>query len=463
MALQIYFVERDCIREMRTFFIQNFGCRATQADAAAIREQFLAHGYFLASSDGGADVVVLNTCTVTAAADAQAREAIRRTHRENPAARIMVTGCYAQRAPEELAGLEGVAWVVGNSHQQELAGLAGGPRNFVPLAHLGREFLFAAQTPAKILSSGILKDTLFLVARAGHAAEDRTRPTLKIQDGCNSRCAYCVIPLVRGQSRSLPPEAVLAEVRRLVAEGYREIVLAGINLGSYGRDLLPRATLSSLLLRILEESSLDRLRLSSIEPMDITQDFVEVVASSERIAPHFHLPLQSGSDAILKAMHRRYRTAHYARRMEIIRELLPGAAIGADVIAGFPGETEEDHGATLDFIAQMPLTYLHVFSFSPRPGTEGASLAGRVPADVIRRRARELREAGGQKSKAFRAAQAGRVLRVLTLDRSGEDWTEAISGNYLKVRLAGRWPRNRWFDARLPWEDRPADGLAVAT
>src|SRR6202011_3384935 len=203
--------------------------------------------------------------------------------------------------------------------------------------------------------------TEFLSAPVLGGEGNHTRPTLKIQDGCDSRCSYCVIPFVRGRSRSLPPETVLQEIQRLAEAGYREIVLSGINLGTYGRDLSPRVEFEDLLHRILGETPVERLRVSSIEPLDVTQDLVDLFASTDRIAQHFHMPLQSGSDPILAAMHRWYRAEHYARRVELVRELLPHAAIGADVIAGFPGEAQEDHEATMAFIERLPFTYLHVF------------------------------------------------------------------------------------------------------
>jgi threonylcarbamoyladenosine tRNA methylthiotransferase MtaB len=248
----------------------------------------------------------------------------------------------------------------------------------------------------------------------------------------------------------MPPPVVVEEVRRLARAGYKEIVLSGINLGSYGRDLVPRCDLENVLRRILEETLLARLRLSSIEPMDVTADLVGLIASTSRLAPHFHVPLQSGSDRILKAMHRWYRTEHYARRIELIRERLPDAAIGADVLTGFPGETEDDHRATLDFLRALPFTYLHVFAFSKRPGTAAAEMAAEVAPAVLKRRAQELRALGAEKSSAFRASQVGRRLRVLTLHRSGQGWTEALSENYLRIRAAGRWPANEWLDVCSP-------------
>jgi threonylcarbamoyladenosine tRNA methylthiotransferase MtaB len=445
---------------LATFSIENFGCRATQADAAAIERQLLERGFQRAPNHRDAELVILNTCTVTAAADAQARDFIRHIHAANRNARILVTGCYAQRAPEELARLDGVEWVVGNSHQSaipDLAAVAGAaragdfayPPDFVPASFLADDGLSLARAPAKILTGDIFEQTSFSLAPLDGGESERTRPTLKIQDGCNNRCAYCVIPFVRGKSRSLAADSAIAEIERLVAAGAREIVLSGINLGSYGRDLTPRASLEYLLRRVMAETSLERLRLSSIEPMDVTRDFVELIATESRIARHFHMPLQSASDRILKAMHRWYRAAHYERRVEIIRELLPDAAIGADVIVGFPGETENDFRATADFIERLPFTYLHVFSFSARPGTAAAILPGGVSPTEIRERARTLRALGERKAVAFRAAQTGTMQRALTLRRKGKGWTEALSGNYLKLRAAGDWQPNLWLEVAV--------------
>jgi threonylcarbamoyladenosine tRNA methylthiotransferase MtaB len=440
---------------MATFSIENFGCRATEADAAALRRELLARGLTLTGEQASADVVVLNTCTVTAAADSQAREAVRKIHRANPQARIVVTGCYAQRAPEELAAINGVAWVIGNSHQAEIPEIVRGlgareaSTDFVPVAELEDDPMSLARAPAKILTGDIFAQSTVQIAPATLMAGDRTRPILKIQDGCNNRCSYCVIPFVRGRSRSLPPDAVVREARMLGAAGAKEIVLSGINLGSYGRDLVPRAALADVVQRILAETQLEQLRFSSIEPQDITEDLVALVASSERLARHFHVPLQSGCDRILRAMHRWYRTEHYAERVNLIRRLLPDAAIGADVIVGFPGETDAEFRTTFEFIERLPLTYLHVFSFSTRPGTAAAALSDAVPLQTIRERARALRELAGRKSAAFRASLFGSTMRALTLARGGDDWTEALSGNYLKLRIAGRHPANEWHEVSV--------------
>ena len=478
---------------MPTFFIEQFGCRATQADGAALERQLLNRGCTVASERATADVVVFNTCTVTASADAQARESIRKVHAQNPTARLIVTGCYAQRAPEELAALSGVSWVVGNSHKPQIPqllestilvpGVPSAPDSaFVPTSSLDSDPLSLLHAPAKILTGNIFEQTTFLAAPVFGGEANHTRPTLKIQDGCNSRCSYCVIPFVRGKSRSLPPDQVIAEIRRLTLQPAflpvleirdsprqspcspgesvvversqqstaREIVLSGINLGTYGRDLSPRLEFMDLLRRILDETSIERLRISSIEPLDVTEDLIALFASSDRMAQHFHMPLQSGSDRVLAAMHRWYRSEHYARRLELIREHLPNAAIGADVIAGFPGETQADHEATLAFIERLPFTYLHVFSFSSRPGTRAEKLPGHLPAHVVKQRARELRALGQTKAAAFRRSQIGGTLRVLTLRRDDADAlagsTPALSSNYLRVNVRGIYPPNTWLD-----------------
>jgi len=314
------------------------------------------------------------------------------------------------------------------------------------------------ERPAKILTGNIFEQTSLLAAPVFGGEGNHTRPVLKIQDGCNSRCAYCVIPFVRGKSRSLPAGTVIEEVRRLSESGYREIVVSGINLGTYGRDLSPRVDFIDLLRRILDETGVERLRISSIEPMDVTRDLVALFASSERIAEHFHMPLQSGSDRILAGMYRWYRAEHYARRVELIREQLPHAAIGADVIAGFPGETEAAHAETVALIARLPFTYLHVFSFSERPGTKAASLPGPVSGHIIKRRARELRALGEAKAAAFRLTQVGRTLRVLTLRRDegalSQGVTPALSGNYLRVQVRGAYSPNSWANVSILKVDR---------
>jgi threonylcarbamoyladenosine tRNA methylthiotransferase MtaB len=400
------------------FFVQNFGCRATQADGAALESLLAAKGMEAAGERRGADLVVLNTCTVTSSADDDVRQTIRRVHRENPSARILVTGCYAQRAPEELAGMPGVGWVVGNSHKTEIANLVSLPETRAPYhgnIHVGD--IFAQRD--------------FLSAPVEDAAGDRTRPNLKIQDGCNNRCSFCIIPFVRGRSRSAPAETVVAQVRDL-ARRYREIVLSGINLGRWGREPGGTMRLAGLVRLLLSETGAERLRLSSVEPMDFSDDLMELMAGSPRLAKHVHAPLQSGSDRILRLMHRRYRPRHYADRLAKARALMPDAAIGADVMVGFPGETDADFEENRQFICGQPFTYLHVFTYSERPGTPAAAYEAAVPMPVRKERNRILRELAAAKNLEFRRRMIGRTLSAVTLHEPGA----ALTDNYLKVELA---------------------------
>src|ERR1700739_188772 len=311
---------------MTTFYIEQFGCRATQADGAAIERQLRDQGCLAAAESASADFVVLNTCTVTAAADAQARDAIRKIHAANPSTKIIVTGCYAQRAPEEIAALPGVTYVVGNSHKPQIPALLQSISSMPLLPQKEDAIPYHA---APILSGDIFAVSDVLVAPVLGGEGNHTRPVFKIQDGCNSRCSFCVIPFVRGRSRSLAVAMVISEIQRLADSGFREIVLSGINLGTYGRDLSPRVEFLDLLRRILDDTSVQRLRISSIEPLDVTQDLIDFFASNSRIAPHFHMPLQSASDRILAAMHCWYRAEHYARRVELIKERVAHGACGA--------------------------------------------------------------------------------------------------------------------------------------
>ena len=339
---------------MRKFFVQNFGCRATQADGAALESLLAAKGLNAIPSRSDADLVILNTCTVTAAADDDVRSTVRRVHRENPGAKILVTGCYAQRAPEELAAMAGVEWVVGNSHKTQIA-----------------DIVTATEYHGNIHLSDIFEQHEFLSAPVEDSAGDRARPNLKIQDGCNNRCSFCIIPYVRGRSRSMAVEQVVEQVRQL-SKRYREVVLSGINLGRWGREPGSTMRLADLVRLLLAETEMERLRLSSVEPMDFSNDLLQLMADSPRIAKHVHAPLQSGSDAVLRRMHRKYRPRHYADRILRARALMPDAAIGADVMVGFPGETEAEFEQSRSFISSLPFTYLHVFTYSERPGTPAA-------------------------------------------------------------------------------------------
>ena len=427
---------------MATYFVENFGCRATQADGAAIERQLLDRGLARAESSGEAEVVVLNTCTVTASADQDVRSAIRRIHRKSPATKILVTGCYAQRAPEELAALPGVSLVVGNSHKHAIGDYAAPlakPNGFVPLTQI------SAAEATNVIVGDIFAHTELMAAPVfeGEDSAEKTRPNLKVQDGCNNRCSFCIIPFVRGRSRSLQLEHVLRETDSLVARGYREVVLSGINLGRWGRELTPRTNFAALLRTILASTKIEKLRISSVEPMDWSNEVIALVASEPRIAKHAHVPLQSGSDRILRRMHRKYRPWHYADRIERIWHAMPDAAIGADVMVGFPGETDDDFEQTRALIERLPFTYLHVFTYSSRPGTPSADMSDQVPVEIARARNRVLRDLIGRKKRQFMESFLGRKLEVLTLTNFDGSSTEALSDNYLKALVTGSFAPNQ--------------------
>jgi len=435
---------------MPTFQLLNFGCRASQADGAAIKKQLLESGLQEAEDISASQVAILNTCTVTARADAEVRQLVRRIHRANPLCRILVTGCYAQRSPAEIAQLDGVVWVVGNSHKHLIADLLrSSPQSGVQSAvsepshpesgvrsqkseAIGRtQLVQVRQRGATPASSPGPADHSFVpdgetrtpepptvlvgeIAEEFHFApafpDERTRPTLKIQDGCNARCSFCVIPSVRGRSRSLAPARVVEQVRELEQRGYKEIVLSGINLGSYGRDIGRDITFLGLLGRLLEETAIARLRISSIEPMDVSAALIRLVAEEPRMAQHFHIPLQSG----------------------------------------FPGETDQDHAASAAFIETLPFTYLHIFPYSARPDTPAAAAPQQVNGRVARERAQEIRSLITPKRQTFLQAQVGRKLSAITLDESEDGERVALSSNYLKIVLPGsNLPPNMLLDIQV--------------
>ena len=435
---------------MVSFQLHNFGCRTNQAEGAALKEQLRVAGFVEAPRFAPSELAVLNTCTVTGAADAEVRQVIRRIHRADPGCQILVTGCYPQRAAQEIAQLPGVAWVVGNSHKHRVAGLL---KSRFGLD--GDDVLRARSPDGGLTDFAGSRDTVDV--RVGELAtgfefspafaDDRTRPTLKIQDGCNARCSFCIVPQVRGRSRSLAADAVVAHICELAAKGYLEVVLSGINLGSYGHDLEPRVTLPALVERILSETSMVRLRISSLEVTDLSAEMLRLFATEARLAQHFHVPLQSGSDRMLQRMRRPYGAAQYAERILSIREQIPNCGLGADVMVGFPGETEEDHGASLRFIESLPFTYLHIFPYSARPGTPAATLPAQINGRVVRERCQQLRSRMKEKRQAFLAAQVGKQLSALSLDDFVDGARVALSSNYLKVALLGPDPGpNRLLD-----------------
>jgi len=469
--------------------VEHFGCRAARADGAAVSDR-LRVAELCDASPAVADVVVVNTCSVTAEADRAARAFIRRTHRLNPAARIVVTGCYAQRAPEELAGLKGVAAVVGNSHKalapDIILGLLGCAEQHADSELIKIQTAQAPSAPPQL----IWADDQFahsFVEETQIVPGAQTRPNLKIQEGCGNRCTFCVIPQTRGPSKSLPTETVLRQVEGFVAAGGNELVLSGINLGRWGRDFsgsegAVRQTLAGLVREIFERTALNRLRLSSIEPMDWDAELIGLMEEfgGVRLARHAHLPLQSGSDAVLRRMHRRYRPWHYVEKVEALRQACgPELTLGADVMVGFPGETDSEFEETVALVRLLPFGYLHLFPFSPRPGTPGWVLHAErpVPSEAVEERMTALRALAAEKCKAHRRRFVGRELEAITLHTPGElearGRSAALTENFLPVELEGRLEANQLVRVRVTGlnakgaleavEARPAQYAAIAT
>lgn len=431
---------------MRTFHVANFGCRSSQSEGAAIEQELLGSSACETSSLYASDVVIINSCTVTEEADREVRQTIRRIATRNPQARIIVTGCYAQRAPEELASLPHVRYVAGNSHKPIVGQLA--LRAFDEDEHNlpGR---------AEIFCSSIFQEReLRGAVHSGSAG--RTRAVVKVQDGCNANCSFCIIPSVRGRSRSMDPARVVENVQTLVDRGYKEVVFSGIHLGSYGRDLSPRTSLVELVANTLDDvGELERLRLSSIEPLEVTCELIDFVGRHPRMAHHFHVPLQSGSRRVLREMRRPYAPEYYADLVSRIRSSIDDAAVGADVMVGFPGETDREFAETYELIETSPLTYLHVFPYSARPGTPAADMPHRVPRHVSRARANALREMIGRKNQDFRRSMIGRFLDVLVLQTG-----EGLSTNFIRSRVPSDLPANEWVKLQVTGLDE--DGLAAS-
>lgn len=396
------------------YAVITFGCRVNQADSLGFEEELRARGAVSAAPEE-ADLVVVNTCSVTATSDQGARQTIRRVARENPSARVIVTGCYATRRPDEVARLPGVERVIPNDDKARLISL-------IYRSTDGDGPCGAALEP------GLAGRTAF---------------TLRVQTGCDEECSYCIIPSTRGKARSVSLEDVVREVERIAAAGFKEIVLTGVHLGSWGRDLEPARSLIDLL-RVLDGHGV-LFRISSLEPMDCSRELVDLVAESDSFAPHFHLPLQHVSDRILAAMRRPYTSSHYGALVHDIRQKMPSASVGSDVIVGFPGETDADVDELSSFLEGAPLTHLHVFPYSDRPGTEASRLSGKVPGTVVRERARRIRDIGHRLATAFRHGQVGTVHRSLTL----EDGSVVVTDNYLKLKIPPGCARNEWVQVRV--------------
>jgi len=399
------------------FAIATLGCKVNQYDSAMIESRLTALGMVRAEFSESADVYVVNTCTVTDRADRESLRIARRARRLNPHARVIMTGCLAQASPNVLAKAHEVDAVVGLGRPADLERAA-----------IGR-------LDERVMVTNLRKERaeieLGAVALDGH-----TRAFLKLQEGCDQFCTYCVVPFSRGQSRSVEPRRVIDAIDGLHARGFKEVILSGVHLGSYGSDMNPPIRLETLLEMLAERAPIERIRLSSIDPEELSDNLIAIVADNDKFCPHFHLPLQAGEDGILARMRRRYTTADYRGRIAKIIAAMPDAAIGTDVIAGFPGETDEDFEHSFNFIESLPIAYLHVFPYSVRAGTTAAKFDGRVPTSVIKRRAATLRELGEIKRRRFAEATTGRRLKVL-LEEQSAGRLEGYSRNYVRVAADG--------------------------
>ncbi len=415
---------------MKKFIIKTLGCKVNQFESEAIVRRLKESG--LIESDTGPTIhsedkifYIVNTCTVTQKASMQSRQAVRQAIRSNPNAHIIVTGCYAQTEPDKIKKIKGVHYIIGQSDKDRIPEIIMSEKE-KDLPH-----------PITIHNNICNEHNFMQVPVAAYGK--RTRPFLKIQDGCNAFCTYCIVPYARGRSRSMPPENVLENIKKLKRTGYHEVVLSGIHLGCYGFDLSPETSLFSLLSLINETQIIERIRLSSIEPLELSEDILRLVAKPGSICHHFHIPLQSGDDIILQRMHRPYTGSFFRDLVLTIHKLIPDAGIGVDALIGFPGETEEAFENTYSLIAELPVSYLHVFPFSPRPKTPASQYSDKVPSSIIKARCRKMRELGNLKKNEFYKKMTDRKIEVLIEGKRDKstDCLKGITSNYVPVFIKG--------------------------
>jgi threonylcarbamoyladenosine tRNA methylthiotransferase MtaB len=436
------------------YSIITFGCRVNQADSLEFEEDLRARGG-TSVDPSHADLVVVNTCSVTATSDQGARQTIRRVARDNPGARIVVTGCYATRRPAEIAALPNVVRVVDNEDKPRLLRLIGKPDA------AGAEDDRWSDASLGLSSAERFSDG---DGACGAAVEPgvagRTAFTLRVQTGCAEPCSYCIIPTTRGRPRSVPVDRVMCEIDRVAWAGFREVALTGVHLGSYGRDLTPGTSLVELLTEIDERARAWSVlfRISSLEPMDCSREIVDLVAAGNGFAPHFHLPLQHASNRVLAAMRRPYTIEYFASLVDEIRARIPAASIGSDVIVGFPDETDDDFEQLTRYLERSPLTHLHVFPYSDRPGTAAAAMRVKVPGAVVRGRAYHIRQIARGLAERFQTSQIGTIHRALTLD----DGTLAVTDNYLKLRIPSGHQRNEWVKVKVAGSASALSGEIIA-
>ena len=400
------------------FALATLGCKVNHYDSAIIESRLAARGLERRDFGEAVDVYVINTCTVTDRADSECLKLARRAKRRNPKAKIVMTGCFAQANPHALAGRREVDAVVGLGRLDDL------------------ERAVIAEPAARVMVTNLRKERASIELGAV-ALSGQTRAFLKLQEGCDQFCSFCIVPISRGTSRSVEPRRIVAAIDELAARGFKEVTLSGVHLGGYGRDLVPQVSLAELLEMLAERSPIGRLRISSLDPEELSDEIIELVAHNRKFCPHLHLPLQSGADAILTSMRRRYDRNYYRERVERVLAALPDAAIGTDLIAGFPGETARHFDAGCEFIESLPLAYLHVFPYSVRANTSAAKLAEQVPPAEIKRRAEVLRRLGEAKRARFAARFCGTRLNVLLEERTGRGMLSGYSRNYVRVLTAG--------------------------
>ena len=419
------FIESSSRNHSPKFRITTLGCKVNQYESDAIAQQLKDMGYVPASAEDPSDLCIINTCTVTQKASMQSRQAVRQLIRSNPEAQIVVTGCYAQTEPDEIKKIDGIHHIIGH-----------GDKHNIPDIVLSQE---KCPSPPSITRKNILNEHYFSQLPVT-IYSNRTRPFLKIQDGCNAYCAYCIVPYARGRSRSMPLEKVLENIRDLKEAGFHEVVLTGVHLGAYGLDLSPQTDLTALLDHIRKLQPMDRVRLSSIEPHELPDEMIKMVSESDIFCHHFHIPLQSGDDGILKKMHRDYKRSFFKNLVIKIKEHIPDAAIGVDTLIGFPGETEKAFENTYSLIEKLPVTYLHVFPFSSRPGTPADKYAQKVPQKTIKARCEKMRRLGNEKKRIFYESFMGKPVEVLIEGKRDKatGFLKGLTSNYIPVHVVGK-------------------------
>jgi len=417
---------------LRVCFL-TLGCKVNQTESEALAQLFVSEGYTLVKEAENPDIIILNTCTVTGTGSSKSRKLIRKISKEHPLAILAVMGCYSQTKPEEVASLEGVDLILGT---QDRSAVLEHIRTIQKQNQMQRQKPISA---VQAFSEKLMYEELPLIE-----SESRARAMLKIQDGCSQFCSYCIVPYARGPSRSRQPDKVMAEAKRLLEAGYQEIVLTGIHIGAYGKDLHRGSDLASLVDRLLGIKEMKRLRLGSIEPMEFTPALLDIITSREEICPHFHIPLQSGSDSILEKMKRPYSTIEYAALLARIRERLPDAAIAADIMTGFPGESEQEHQKALQFIASCAFASIHVFPFSRRPGTPAADFPDQVSKQEKSARVRDIMDVGRQSREEYIRRFIDQPIEVLVERVASDGTVQGHTRNYLEIRLPSQMNPGHW-------------------